>query len=81
LRFFKFFKTAEIAFFKPEERKAYEDSLKYYRDLRNALDTSREEGKIEVAQSLIAMGFDDGKVAQATGLTINEVADLKKNLR
>ncbi len=27
-----------------EERMAYEDSLKYYRDLKNSLDTAKEEG-------------------------------------
>jgi len=26
------------------EREAYEDSLKYYRDLKNSLDTAEEEG-------------------------------------
>lgn len=29
------------------ERDSYENSLKYYRDLNNVIDTSREEGKIE----------------------------------
>lgn len=40
----KLFEAAEIARFSPEERTAYEDSLKYYRDLKNVVDTSREEG-------------------------------------
>jgi hypothetical protein len=28
----------------PEERKAYEDSIKYYRDLKNSVDTARIKG-------------------------------------
>ena len=27
-----------------KEREAYEESLKYYRDIKNVVDTSREEG-------------------------------------
>ena len=49
--FKKLFETAEIAKFTPDERTKYEESLKYYRDLKNVVVTSfdegREEGKIE----------------------------------
>jgi len=42
--FEKLFKAAEIAKFSQKERQEYEDSLKYYRDLQNSLDTKYEEG-------------------------------------
>ena len=42
--FEKVFATAEIAKFTPKEIRSYEDSLKYYRDLKNSLDTAKEEG-------------------------------------
>ena len=42
--FERLFELAEIAKFSPEEVQAYEDSLKSYRDLKNSLDTAREEG-------------------------------------
>ncbi|MDR6564273.1 MULTISPECIES: Rpn family recombination-promoting nuclease/putative transposase [unclassified Arcicella] len=45
--FEKVFETAEIAKFTQEQVLSYEDSLKYYRDLKNSLDTAREEGEIE----------------------------------
>jgi predicted transposase/invertase (TIGR01784 family) len=45
--FQKLFEAAEIAKFTPEEREAYEESLKYYRDIKNVVDTSREEGVLE----------------------------------
>lgn len=31
----------------PTERQAYEDSLKYYRDLKNVTNTAREQGLVE----------------------------------
>lgn len=41
------FKQANIAKFKPEERIAYESSLKYYRDLTSVVDIARDEGREE----------------------------------
>jgi predicted transposase/invertase (TIGR01784 family) len=41
------FATAEIANFSQAEQNSYQDSLKYYRDMNNILDTSRQEGKEE----------------------------------
>jgi predicted transposase/invertase (TIGR01784 family) len=60
--------------------------------LKNSLDTAREEGelkgeakgkiegKIEVAQVLIAMGDDDQKIVRVTGLSIDEIGNLRKNV-
>ena len=45
--FSRLFEVAEIANFSPEEQNAYEDSLKYYRDIKNVVDTSKEEGREE----------------------------------
>jgi len=41
--FLSFFKAAEIAKLEPVEREAYEKSLKYYRDMKNVIDTAAEE--------------------------------------
>ena len=51
--FEKLFKTAEIAQFNPQEQMEYQDNLKQYRDLKNALDTAREEG--------IELGIEKGR--------------------
>jgi hypothetical protein len=51
--FQRLFEVAEIAQFSPTERESYENSLKYYRDLKNVVDTSREEGREVEARSLI----------------------------
>jgi len=45
--FEQLFKTAEIAKFSAVEQNAYADSLKYYWDLNNVVDTSRQEGREE----------------------------------
>ncbi len=45
--FEQLFETAEIARFSREQMRSYEDSLKYYRDLKNSMDTARDEGKVE----------------------------------
>ncbi|MEA5458124.1 Rpn family recombination-promoting nuclease/putative transposase [Arcicella sp. LKC2W] len=45
--FEKLFKAAEIAKYSPIELDEYENSLKQYRDLKNAMDTSHNDGKIE----------------------------------
>jgi len=88
--FLKLFETAEIAKFSKMEYQDYEDSLKYYRDLKNSLDTAKEEGKIEgkiegqiegkieVAKNLLKIGIDINIIAKSTGLTIEEIRELKK---
>ncbi|NJM49266.1 MAG: Rpn family recombination-promoting nuclease/putative transposase [Alkalinema sp. RU_4_3] len=39
------FEAAEIANFSPIEQDTYQNSLKYYRDMNNVVDTAREEGR------------------------------------
>ena len=55
------FEAAEIARFSPEEREAYEDSLKYYRDLKNVVDTARDEGKEEGREEGKEEGKEEGR--------------------
>lgn len=80
--FLKLFETAEISKFSQKEYQEYEDSLKYYRDLKNSLETAKVEGKIEgkieVAKSMINKGFDTTTIAELTGLSVNEIDELKK---
>jgi len=45
--FNQLFEVAEIANFSSTEQDNYQTSLKYYRDLNNVVDTSREEGREE----------------------------------
>ena len=74
--FAKLFEAAEIAKFSHEERKAYQDSLKHYRDIKNIVDTSFEEGIRTVAENLIDMKLSITDVCKATGLSEEEVKAL-----
>jgi hypothetical protein len=51
--FSELFEVAELANFSREEQDIYQNSLKYYRDLNNVVDTSREEGREEGQRSLL----------------------------
>jgi len=51
--FEKVFKIAEYTKLKREEQAKYRDSLKYYNDLKNSLDTAKQEGRIEVEEQLL----------------------------
>lgn len=87
--FKKLFAAAEIARFTPEEARQYEDSLKFYRDLKNSLDTAREEGKIEgkiegkaearvdFARRLLAAGDPIARIVELSGLSLAAVEALK----
>ena len=86
--FAKLFEEAEIAKFTTEEREAYEDSLKYYRDIKNVVDTSREEGlkeglkeglekrNFEIAKEMKANGEAIEKIIKYTNLTRKEIENL-----
>lgn len=78
--FERLFEAAEIAKFSPEERIAYENSLKYYRDIQNVVDTSKQEGRTE-ALELVAKKLKEENVAveqiiRVTGLTKEQIDKL-----
>ncbi len=82
--FRKLFEAAEIAKFNPKERVDYEESLKYYRDIKNVVDTSRAEGFSEgieqgieqTAKKMKAEGLDIQQIKRITGLTEEEIEKL-----
>ena len=91
--FKRLFEAAEIARFTETEMKDYEESLKNLRDLGNVLDTAKEEGRkqgleeglkegekrksIEIARKLLASGLPEEFIAGSTGLTMEEIRELK----
>jgi predicted transposase/invertase (TIGR01784 family) len=76
----KLFATAEIAKFSTAERELYEESLKYYRDIKNVVDTAFDDGKIkrnfEIAKKLKSMGLEIEQITEATGLSEEEINKL-----
>ena len=89
--FLSLFEKASIARFEPEERQAYESSLKYYRDLKNVIDTARDEGREEgkkkvrldekrqLAIKMIGRVMNDEDIAELTGLSMADIAELRAN--
>ena len=64
--FNRLFSQAEIARFDKKELKAYEDSLKAYRDIKNSLDTAKEEGRAEGLAEGLEKGLEKGRAEGAS---------------
>lgn len=58
--FTKLFEAAEIAKFSAAELAGYEASLKYYRDLKNVIDTAASEGHLAGLQEGLKQGIEQG---------------------
>ena len=82
--FKKLFEQAEIAQYSDSERRLYEASQKEYWDYTSTLETAENKGiakgrveeKYDIARNLKKMGMSDTDIAQATGLSKEELAQL-----
>lgn len=85
--FLELFEVAELANLSRQDQASYHNSLKYYRNLNNVVDTAVQEGKkkgrqqgrkeaaVEIARSLLNK-LPVEAISQATGLTVDEVRAL-----
>ncbi|RWX48322.1 hypothetical protein H206_05151 [Candidatus Electrothrix aarhusensis] len=94
--FEQLFDTAEIARFTPDQVRSYEKSLKYYRDMKNSLDTAfdngkeegraegKEEGRIEEKRQVVINGLHQGLeikvIATLTGLSVKIIEKIYREL-
>ena len=94
--FDRLFEEAEIAKFTPQEMREYEASKKAYRDIKNSIDTAKQEGlaegieigmekgmnlrSLEIARKMLAKGMDEASVMDMTGLTAEEIKLLKAEM-
>ncbi|MCI5222362.1 MAG: Rpn family recombination-promoting nuclease/putative transposase [Candidatus Electrothrix sp. AR4] len=90
--FEQLFDTAEIARFTPDQVRSYEKSLKYYRDMKNSLDTAFDEGKeegIEVGEQKkerqivingLEQGLDNEVIASLTGLSLEAIEKIAQDI-
>ena len=82
--FRRLFEVAEIAQFSRAEQEGYENSLKYYRDLKNVVDTSREEGREErereIVVSLLQENVSIDLISRTTGLSIITIQQIQTEL-
>ena len=82
--FERLFETAEIAKFSPQEKEQYEDSLKVYRDLKNVIDTSYDDGKNDgrndekksIALNMLNEGMSIDLISKMTGLSEEEIKNV-----
>jgi predicted transposase/invertase (TIGR01784 family) len=78
--FVKAFEIAEIANFDEKQLAEYEESLKHYRDLKGAMDTSFEDGEIkkakEMSKKMKAKGIDFDIISEISGLSKEEIEKL-----
>ena len=59
--FDRLFEEAEIAKFTPQEMREYEASKKAYRDIKNSIDTAKQEGLAEGIEIGMKKGMEKGK--------------------
>ena len=83
--FNRLFKAAEIAHFTKTELREYEDSLKAYRDIKNSLDTAKEEGRaegieegmnkarVQFARDLLKLNMPVSEIMKLTKLTEEDI--------
>ena len=73
----KLFAAAEIAKYSKQDQEIYEESLKHFGDLKNVMDTAKEEGKIEgkieAASEIKKKGLDIRLIAEITGLSEKQI--------
>jgi predicted transposase/invertase (TIGR01784 family) len=75
--FQKLFSVAELAKLTPEQAQSYRDSLKYYQDIKNSIDTAtekgREEGKKEGREEGIQQGIKTRNLEIAKNMLAHQI--------
>jgi predicted transposase/invertase (TIGR01784 family) len=78
--FRRVFEVAEMARFSTDDRRAYQSSLKYYRDIKNVIDTAFEEGveegQIRIARRMKAADKPIDEIVLFTGLSAELILGL-----
>jgi len=73
--FDRLFEEAEIAKFTPQEIREYEASKMAYRDIKNSIDTAKQEGKQEGLAEGMELGMEKGMNQKAQDIARNMLAD------
>ena len=74
--FEKLFSEAEIAKLNSEDMKAYEESLKVYRDNYSVIETAKSDTRTEIAKRLKNKGIDFETIAETTRLSKEQIEKL-----
>ena len=78
----------KIANFSKEEKDAYEESLKHYRDIKNVVDSSKEEGRLEGkieesdenVKNGIQKGYSNEIISDITGRSIEDIQRIREEM-
>ena len=73
--FDRLFEEAKIAKFTPQEIREYEASKKAYRDIKNSIDTAKQEGKQEGLAEGMELGMKKGKNERSLEIAKTMLAD------
>ncbi len=60
-----------------QEILAYQDSIKSYRDLKNAINTAINKAVKEVIQKGLAEGIDVHTLSKMTGVSVEEIKQMQ----
>ena len=87
--FDRLFEEAEIAKFTPQEMREYEASKMAYRDIKNSIDTAKQEGlaegmekgmnqkTLDIARNMLTDGVDINLIMKYPGLSQEQIEKLK----
>ncbi|WP_254881012.1 Rpn family recombination-promoting nuclease/putative transposase [Segatella copri] len=87
--FDRLFEEAEIAKFTPQEMREYEASKMAYRDIKNSIDTAKQEGlaegmekgmnqkTLDIARNMLTDGVDINLIMKYSGLSQEQIEKLK----
>jgi len=78
--FKKLFQEAELAKLTPKMMIEYEDSLKYYRDIKNSLDTARDEGEKIGVEKGEKIGRQKGREEEKIEVAMNLIGLLELDI-
>ena len=79
--FQKAFKTAGIAKFSKEEYDKYQEGLLNYIELKGVVDTSKEEGKLEILKEMIKENLPIEQIARLSKLPVDTIEKLINEMK
>jgi predicted transposase/invertase (TIGR01784 family) len=75
--FHKAFETSKLSNLSAEQRSIYDENLIQYWGMKSALETAIEDKTIEIAKNAIRKGLDNAFISELTGLTVEQVQQLR----
>jgi predicted transposase/invertase (TIGR01784 family) len=72
----------EVMYLNEKEREHYDAQQKFYLDetsrLQEAIEQAEANRNVEISRNLIQLGLDNTTISKGTGLTVAQIAQLRK---